>query len=393
MFDASWMRRSQIIPLLFLLCGGAGLIKSPTMMTLNPFLAVLRASYLGLVFGLLTGIFASVAAQTPPRVELNVVGGISTRPTYSEIEQPFWTKSLAERSDGAVTAKIKGFDEMGLKGQELLRLMREGVIEFGVVPLSYYAPDTPLFEALDIAGLALDAPFARSSVDALTPVLKHFFATQQVRLLGIAPYGAQYFFCNVPIRSHADLRGQSIRTITRTQAEFVEALGAKSVSMPFGEVLKALEDKTIGCAIGGAFTGYTAKWYTHSTHLYALPVGWNQEVHAVNQKAWDKLDTTTQTFLELNIEQLIQSLWDFSEKLTQRGVECLTGRKECLIMPRGSMTLVVPTASDMAAVRRIATQKVLPLWAERCSEACVADFNQTIGKLLKTTVVKSNLKK
>lgn len=363
------------------------------MKTLKPYLPVLRASFLGVIFGLLTGMFASVAAQTTPRVELNVVGGLSSRPTYPEVEQPFWTKSLAQRSDDAVTAKIKGFDEMGLKGQELLRLMREGVIEFGVVPLSYYAPDTPLFEALDIAGLALDTPFARSSVDALTPVLRHFFSTQQIRLLGIAPYGAQYFFCNVPIRSHADLRGQSIRTITRTQAEFVEALGAKSVSLPFGEVLKALEDKSIGCAIGGAFTGYTAKWYTHSTHLYALPVGWNQEVHAVNQKAWNKLDATTQTFLDSNIEVLMQSLWDFSEKLTQRGVECLTGRKECVSLPRGSMTLVVPTASDMAAVRRIATQKVLPQWAERCSEACVADFNQTIGKLLKTTVVKSNLKK
>jgi TRAP-type C4-dicarboxylate transport system substrate-binding protein len=338
---------------------------------------------LGLVF-LLSSLFSNAMAQLLPQTELKVVGGLSTRPAYSEIEKPFWNHSIAERSEGAVTAQIKGFDELGLKGQELIRLMRQGVIEFGTVPLSYYAREVSLFEAIDIAGLVTNQNIAKESIYAFYPVLKHYFAaTHQVRLLGVAPYGAQFFFCNVEIRNLADLKGQTIRTITRTQAELVEALGAKSTSLPFAEVLKALESKSITCAIGGAYTGYTAKWYLASTHLYAMPVGWSQEVHAVNQKVWDSLDEPVRKFLESNIDFLIQNLWDFSDKLTQRGVDCNTGSKDCLSMPRGQMKLVMPTNADIATIKRISMQKVLPKWSERCADACVTDFNQTIGKLLK----------
>lgn len=331
---------------------------------------------------LLSILLNSALAQVLPHTELKVVGGLSSRPAYSEIEKPFWIQSIADRSQGTVTAQIKGFDELGLKGQELLRLMGQGVIEFGTVPLSYYAREVSLFEAIDIAGLVTSQKIAKESINAFTPVLKHYLtATHQVRLLGVAPYGAQFFFCNVEIRSLADLKGLTIRTITRTQAELVEALGAKSKSLPFAEVLKALDSKSIGCAIGGSYTGYMGKWYQASTHLYVMPVGWNQEIHAVNQKVWDSLGEPVQQFLESNVDFLIQNLWNFSDKLTQRGIKCNTGSKECISMPRGQMTLVTPSNADIATIKRLSTQKVLPKWSERCADACVTDFNQTIGKL------------
>lgn len=341
------------------------------------------------VLGLFLSISLNAFAQFLPQTELNVVGGRSTRLTYTDVEKPFWSNTLSERSAGAVTAQIKGFDEMGLKGQELMRLMGQGVIEFGVLPLSYYTPDNPLFEAVDIAGLASSLSIAKETAGAFSPVLSHYLSSsQQIKMLGIAPYGAQFLFCNTEMRGLSDLRGQTIRTITQTQAELVETLGAKSVNIPFGEVLNALEKKTITCAVAGALSGYTAKWYTVTTHLFALPIGWNQEVHAVNQKAWDKLSPPLQGFIEANIEQLIENLWVFSEKLTKRGIDCNTGSKECALIPRGQMTLVVPTAADLALVKRLATQKVLSAWAERCSDSCVADYNQTVGKLLKTNVKK-----
>jgi TRAP-type C4-dicarboxylate transport system substrate-binding protein len=333
---------------------------------------------------LLSIFFNPAVAQLLPQTELKVVGGLSSRPAYSDIEQPFWNQSIAERSEGAITAQIKGFDELGLKGPELLRLMRQGVIEFGTIPLSYYAREHSIFEAIDIAGLVANHAQAKETVHAYSPVLNHYLETShQVKLLGVAPYGAQFFFCNIEIRNLADLRGQMIRVVTRTQAELVEALGAKSVRIPFGEVLKALESKSVACSIGGAYTGYTGKWYQASTHLYAMPVGWNQEIHAVNQKVWDSLDEPVQKFLKANIELLIQNLWNFSEKLTKQGIDCNTGGKDCLSMPRGQMTLVLPSNADIATIKRISTQKVIPKWAERCSEACVTDFNQSIGKMLK----------
>lgn len=340
------------------------------------------------LLGLTLGLTSLAHAQFLPQTELNVVGGLSTRPTYSEVEKPFWSQSLSARSAGSVTAQIKGFDEMGLKGQELMRLMSQGVIEFGVLPLSYDASETPLLEAVDIAGLATSLTVAKETVNAFSSVLGQYFSSRQIKLLGMAPYGSQMLFCNFEIKGLSDLRGQTIRTITRTQSELIEALGAKSVSLPFSEVLNALEKKSIDCAVAGPLTGYNAKWYTAATHLYALPLGWNLEAHAVNQKAWDKLTVPTQAFIEANLEQLIQKLWDFSDALTKRGIECNTGSKECVSFPRGQMKLVMPTPADLATVKRVADQKVLNVWAQRCSDACVTDYNQTIGKVIKSIAKK-----
>lgn len=375
----------MIIRQLFYLCLPIALLKSLPMMI--SFLAYARALFFCSVIGLFLGLSAHATPQPLPPTELSVVGGLSSRLPYKDVERPFWTRTLPERSNAALSVQIKGFDEMGLKGQELLRLMSQGVIEFGVIPLSYYAPTVPILEAIDIAGLATDSKTARDVANAFTPVLSHHFdSVNQVKLLGIAPYGAQIFFCQAEVRSVADLRGLTIRTITRTQAELVEALGAKSVSIPFREVFQALENKTVDCAIAGATTGFNAKWYAVTTHLYALPVGWNQEIHAVNLKAWEKLPESLQVFIESNVKDLIDSLWTFSEKLNQRGIECNTGSKECLSVPRGQMTLVLPTQADLALIKRISTQKVLTKWAERCTDACAGNYNQTIGKLLKNSV-------
>lgn len=353
----------------------------------------------GLVLGLLSCLSVESVAQVKmpsamlpqtelPQTELKVVGGLSTRLNYLEIEQPFWSKMLPERSAGRVTAQIKGFDTLGIKGPELLRLISQGVIEFGVVPISYYQSTMPWLEAVDIAGLVTSAPLAKDTVASFAPVLSHYLeSAHQSKFLGVSPYAPQVLFCNRPVHQLSDLRGLTVRTVTRTQAELMEALGAKSVPLAFQEVLPALTDQSIACAISGSMAGYRAKWYQATTHLYVLPLGWNQEIHAVNQKAWDALDPTVQVFLEANVDTLIKSLWQFSESVAKRGNDCNVGSKECPTQPRGRMVLVQPTATDLLTLKRIAVEKILPQWAARCSDSCVTDFNQTIGKLL-TVVAK-----
>ena len=59
-------------------------------------------------------------AQDLPKTQLKVVGGLSNLTAYNDYEKPFWTKTIPELSKGQVTADIKGFNEMGLKGPELL---------------------------------------------------------------------------------------------------------------------------------------------------------------------------------------------------------------------------------------------------------------------------------
>jgi TRAP-type C4-dicarboxylate transport system substrate-binding protein len=242
---------------------------------------------------------------------------------------------------------------------------------------------------VDLAGLATDIKAARQITTSFTPVLaKHLASAYQSKLLGVSPYAAQVLFCNVPVKGLQDLKGKTIRVITRSQAELIEALGAKSLSLSTAEVVPAFQKKTIACAVAGSMAGYTAKWYTAATHLYALPLGWNQEIHAVNQKIWEQLNPDVRALLEINLAKLIERLWLFAESENQKGYDCNTGAKSCPMAPKGKMILVKPTPADLAVIKRLAAQNVVSKWAARCSGTCVGEFNQTIGKSLKITAKK-----
>ncbi|MDP1684831.1 TRAP transporter substrate-binding protein [Hydrogenophaga sp.] len=328
-------------------------------------------------------------AQELPKTQLKIVGGLSNLAPYNDFEKPFWTTTVPALSGGQVTADIKGFNEMGLKGPELLRLMSQGVVEFGTATLSYFASDDPINEAVDLAGLTTDARTQRQVVTAFEPVYEKLYGgANGVKLLGLSPYPAQVLFCNAEMKSLADLKGKKVRTSSRTQAELIEALGGTSVTMAFGEVVPAMQNKVVDCAITGSMSGHSAKWYEVSTHLVALPINWNPQIHAVNQKAWNRLDPKVQTFLQTNIDKMLDAMWNGAAAQTQLGYDCNTGAAACTQPVKGKMVLVQPSEADRALLKKTMQDTVLPKWAARCSVQCVADFNATIGKSLGLTARK-----
>lgn len=343
-----------------------------------------KITFPALALGLLFGAQALAQTVTPdlPRTELKVVGGLSNLTAYQNNERPFWTKTIPELSNGQVTATVQGFNEMGLKGPELLRLIGQGVVPFGTATLSYFAGDNPINEAIDLAGLAPDVATARKVTEAFEPVYADFYGKNRVKVLGISTYPAQVLFCNAPIAGLADVKGKKVRTSSRTTGEFVQALGGTPVTMAFGEVVPALQNGVVDCAITGSMSGYSAKWYEVSTHLLELPINWNQQIHAANLNTWNKLDPKVQEFLQANVNNLVDQIWEDAALETQLGYDCNTGAEACTQPVKGKMTLVKPSDADRELLRKITAEVVVPKWAARCNDQCVQDFNATVGKEL-----------
>ncbi len=64
----------------------------------------------------LAALSGNAAAQELPATALKVLGGMSTRAAYKEVELPFWSKTIPENSHGQVTAEIKGVRRNGHQG-------------------------------------------------------------------------------------------------------------------------------------------------------------------------------------------------------------------------------------------------------------------------------------
>ncbi len=330
-----------------------------------------------------------VAAESLPKTELKVVGSLANLAAYKDFEKPFWTQQIPEKSGGAIVPTIKGFDEMGLKGQEVMRLLNQGVMDIGATVMFYLAPDDPAMEAVDIAGMLPDVGSARAATDASKKFYGRVFREKYgLELLGIGTYPAQVLYCNVPIKGLSDIKGKKVRVGGRSQGELVEALGGKPVSLPFREVVIAMVNNTIDCAITGTLSGNAARWYIVSTHLYTLPLSWGQIAYAANSKKWSQLDPRVRSLIQNEVHRLEKEIWDAAAMQTDLGILCNTGDPKCTLKTKGKMILVSPTDADRAQLRRIVTETMLPKWAARCDAECVREFNNTIGKVVNLSAKK-----
>lgn len=120
----------------------------------------------------------------------------------------------------------------------------------------------------------------------------------------------------------------------------------------------------------------------------ALPINWNQQIHAVNQKAWNRLDPKVRDLITVQYKTLVDDIWAAAAAQTQEGYDCNTGAAACTQPVKGKMVLVQPSDADRALLKKVLQESVLPKWAARCSASCVTDFNATVGKVVSLTAKK-----
>jgi len=331
----------------------------------------------------------AVVAQDLEPVTLAVVGTWSGLPLHREFEQPFWTQHLPEASGGAITVNLTTFDQMGVDGGDVFRLLDDGVFDIGATVADYTVGDAPELEGLDVPLVATDPADARAMVDAARAMVEDIMADRfGSKLLAIAPYPPQVVFCNAEIAALDDLEGLKIRGSGRMTTKFLEALGAEGVNLGFAEVPGALERGVIDCAITGSGSGYSAGWWESSTHLMTLPLGgWDPVVTAINLERWASLSEAMQAFLTEEIATAFEApAWDAAAGALDEDIACLTGNGECARGEPAAMVLVEPTAEDTALARRVLEETVLPEWAERAGEDWARRWNESVGAVVDVTI-------
>lgn len=189
-------------------------------------------------------------------------------------------------------------------------------------------------------------------------------------------------FCNTPIKGLEDFDGKRIRGSGRMTIDFIEALGGTGVDVSFNEVTIAMERGVIDCGITGSLSGYLAGWPEAATHFYPLPAGgWDPVGIVMRNDVWEGLDEATQTFLMDEFAKFEDSVWTDASKSTEVGIACNTGG-DCPYGDAADLTLVQITDADLKTALATLKDDVLPLWAERCGEACIENWNSTVGKVL-----------
>ncbi len=107
------------------------------------------------------GLSAATVAGELPQVHVTGVGLAGNTVVSYKDEVPFWTQEIPEASGGKVTVNFAPMEQLGIKGNQVLRMVKLGVLDFGAGDVSKMAGDDSVFEGCDLAGLALDIETAR----------------------------------------------------------------------------------------------------------------------------------------------------------------------------------------------------------------------------------------
>ena len=339
--------------------------------------SVLRCAGLAL---LAAATVASAQTKAASPLRLRIVGGLAGVNQYTRHEEPFWTQRLGALSGGRYTAEIVPFDRAGLRGAEVLSLVQVGAVPFGTSLLSQGAAKDVELGAPDLAGLNPDIASLRRSVAAYRPHLQATLRERHgIELLAIYTYPAQVVFCNKAWAGLDGLKGRRVRTSSATQSDWVEALGATPVVMPFAEVMPSLRAGHIDCVNTGTMSGNTIALDTLTTHLHPMALTWGLSVFVANRAAWEALPADLQALLRQELPALERRIWDEAERETQDGIACNIGDARCEAGRRGRMVLVGSTPQDEQRRRELLAGTVLPRWLAPCGPGCAEVWNRTLA--------------
>ncbi|MEM1428123.1 MAG: hypothetical protein AAGG09_01550 [Pseudomonadota bacterium] len=147
--------------------------------------------------------------------------------------------------------------------------------------------------------------------------------------------------------SLSDLAGKKIRTYSRTQGDFVEGLGASSITLALAEVVPALEKGVADCGVTGTMPADNGQWWLVVTHNVHVRLGFATTFTAINLDTWSGMSAETQALILPEAKPFEDEIWAFEQTLDQAGMDC-NAQGPCDRGDPGNMTFFEPNAEDQA---------------------------------------------
>jgi len=310
-----------------------------------------------------------------PEFKLKAVATNRALPQFKLLE---WLgEELTKRTNGRVTLEVMGLPELGLTGFEMVRVLRAGLVDIADVLPGYVSGDLPLLEGADIAGLFREYETYEPAFNAWLKVLKANEEKMGGVFIGAHAWAKQILFSRKPIRDLSDLKGMKVRIWFTSLADYMKALGAEPVTIPFAEVYTALERGTIDGVVTGTDAGFNIKLYEVSKYLVDIGVGPKMTAVVVSKKTWDKLPPDIRKVFEELGPELTKRGFELGRQITDTGIK---GNVE-----KGmEWTPMKPEWSPV--LKEVVEKQVVPAWAKRAGPDGKKAFNEVLAPLVGYTI-------
>ncbi|MFO1047325.1 MAG: TRAP transporter substrate-binding protein [Geminicoccaceae bacterium] len=242
---------------------------------------------------------------------------------------------VSEKSGGKITVKIF---PGGVLGPDLQNFsaMQGGTLDMNVGNASLLAGNVKQFAIFDLPFLFHTREEAYAVMDG--PVGKKLFdLLPEKGLVGLGYWELGFRDINNserPITKVEDLEGLKMRVIpTPIYVDFMNALGANAVPMPFTETYTALETGAIDGMTNPLINVKDSKFYEVTKYLTITNHMYNPQAVTISKVTWDKFsDTEKKIFQEAALEATAYQR-EAAKQASDQALEELMGEMEVNELP------------------------------------------------------------
>jgi TRAP-type transport system periplasmic protein len=198
-------------------------------------------------------------------------------PTINDVVHEYYKTLKAgveARAGGRLKLEIYPANQLG-QLPAVVEGVALGTIEVGSAANGFWVSLEPRFQILDAPGLFDDVVHGNKVVNdpAIRARLATFGADKGVEILVPAIYSPLMLLTHKGVRSVADFQGQKIRTQggAPIQVEPLKKVGVLPVSLPLGEALPAMQNRTIDGMVAAAAPFVAFKYYDIAKPMTYLP--------------------------------------------------------------------------------------------------------------------------
>jgi TRAP-type C4-dicarboxylate transport system substrate-binding protein len=224
----------------------------------------------------LTGIVASMLLAAPPANAQQFIMKLS-QPTINDVTYEYFKRMKAgieQRSVGKIKVEIYPSNQLG-QLPAVVEGVALGTVEAAASANGFWISLEPRFAVLDAPGLfdSVGHGFKMLNDPAIRARMATWGADKGIEVLAPSLYSPLMLLSHKAVRTVADLQGQKIRTQggAPIQVEPLKKVGVIPVSLPLGEALPAMQNKTIDGMVGAAAPYVAFKYYDIAKPMTYLP--------------------------------------------------------------------------------------------------------------------------
>jgi TRAP-type transport system periplasmic protein len=200
-----------------------------------------------------------------------------SQPTINDVTYEYFKRlkaGIEQRVGGKIKVEIYPANQLG-QLPAVVEGVALGTIEAAASANGFWISLEPRFQVLDAPGLfdSVSHGYKMLNDPAIRARMATWGADKGIELLAPSLYSPLMLLSHKAVRTPGDLQGQKIRTQggAPIQVEPLKKLGVIPVSLPLGEALPAMQNKTIDGMVGAAAPYVAFKYYDIAKPMTYLP--------------------------------------------------------------------------------------------------------------------------